>query len=323
MVILLGSFFIINKRISNGRSKSNSFLFLFLHLPNLCFFFFFVEFPWFSFHLLGMSDISKESVKKSLETGIYSLESKPDGATADWWSHFNRVRDADGKLLPFVRCRRCSSLFSYDNKKTGTSSLSTHTKHCRSSTSNGNQNIASLFGRQTISNVSAATKSRVTEALANMCATDIRPFDVVSGSGFAQFCQTLLDVGRKTHDQINAQALLPDPTTVSRRVQSIADGTTFYGCLSRFFHISLIERQREREREKERVSMKFRRKARTDLNLFQSLSISNQWFPFSQTKRTETEIFQQHGSTLRCHTRLLDQQIYFRFLSNNHYPLRK
>ena len=40
-----------------------------------------------------------------------------------------------------------------------------------------------MFSGPTTSNVSAETKRLVTEALAEMCAKDIRPFEIVAGSG--------------------------------------------------------------------------------------------------------------------------------------------
>lgn len=52
-----------------------------------------------------------------------------------------------------------------------------------------------MFNRPRTSNVSAETKRLVTEALAKMCAKDIRPFEIVASSGFEQFSQTLLDIG--------------------------------------------------------------------------------------------------------------------------------
>ena len=81
-----------------------------------------------------------------------------------------------------------------------------------------------MFGGPTTSNVSSETKRLVTEALAEMCAKDIRPFESVAGSGFKHFCQTLLDIGQKSKDYTDAQSLVTDPTTVSRHLQSMAEG---------------------------------------------------------------------------------------------------
>ena len=65
----------------------------------------------------------------------------------------------------------------------GTSSLSTHAKSCRVTQSNSNHNIMTTSSGPTTSNVSTEMKRLVTEALAEICAKDIRPFEVVAGSG--------------------------------------------------------------------------------------------------------------------------------------------
>jgi hypothetical protein len=185
-----------------------------------------------------MNTISKETVIRALEKGDYSLYSKSASATAVWWEFFDRIRNEEEKIVPFVRCRRCCSVLAFDSKKTGTSSLSTHAKMCRAPPPNSNHNIATMLGRSTTTSpVSADTKRLVSEALAQMCAEDIRPFEIVAGSGFEYFCQTLLDIGRKSKDYISISCLLPDPTTVSRRLQVLADGEN----LQYLFSVSLHE----------------------------------------------------------------------------------
>ena len=80
-----------------------------------------------------------------------------------------------------------------------------------------------MFASQSTTTIPAETKRVVTEALAQMCAKDIRPFEIVKGAGFESFCQTLLDIGRKSKERIDAQFLLPDPTTISRRIHSLVE----------------------------------------------------------------------------------------------------
>jgi len=46
-----------------------------------------------------------------------------------------------------------------------------------------------------------------------MCVTDIRPFDIVEGAGFQQFCRKLMQIGKKYRDGIEIKQLqeqLPD-----------------------------------------------------------------------------------------------------------------
>ena len=130
-----------------------------------------------------MSDVSKEFVKNALAKGDYSLYPISDSCTAEWWSTCDRIRDKEGNTAPFVQCRRCLSLLAYDPRKIGTSlSLSTHAKSRRATQPNSNHNTMTMFSGPTISNVSAETKCLVTKALAEMCAKDIPPFEIIAGS---------------------------------------------------------------------------------------------------------------------------------------------
>jgi len=52
----------------------------------------------------------------------------------------------------------------------------------------------------------------------------LRPYGTVSGRDFTLLCQTLLDVGRKLTTPTDISTVIPDATTVSRRVQVLAEG---------------------------------------------------------------------------------------------------
>ena len=130
-----------------------------------------------------MSDVSKEFVKNAHAKGDYYLYPKFDSCTVEWWSTFDRIRDKEGNTVDFVQCHRCLSLLAYDPRKIGTSPPSTHAKSCRAAQPNSNHNIMTMFSGPTTSNVSAETKRLVTEALAEMCAKDVRPFEFVAGFG--------------------------------------------------------------------------------------------------------------------------------------------
>ena len=130
-----------------------------------------------------MSDVSKEFAKKALAKGDHSLYPKSDSCTTEWWFTFDRIRDIEGNTVAFVQCRRRLSLLPYDPRKIGTSLHSTHPKSCRATKPNNNHNIMTMFNGSTTSNVSAETKSLLTEALPEMFAKDIRPFEIIAGSG--------------------------------------------------------------------------------------------------------------------------------------------
>ncbi|KAG0430922.1 hypothetical protein HPB47_022251 [Ixodes persulcatus] len=49
----------------------------------------------------------------------------------------------------------------------------------------------------------------------------MRPFDVVSGSGFKAAAEELTQIGAVC-GEVNAQNILPHPTTVSRKVADVA-----------------------------------------------------------------------------------------------------
>ena len=85
--------------------------------------------------------------------------------------------------MAFVQCRRCFSLLLYDPRKIGTLSFSTHAKSCHATQPNSDHNFMMMFSGPTTSNVSGKTKRLATEALAEMCAKDIRPFETVAGAG--------------------------------------------------------------------------------------------------------------------------------------------
>lgn len=170
-----------------------------------------------------MTSMSKSEIKRLLDKGDYSRHPKSGSNLAVWWVNFDRICNAEGKYMGFVQCRHCSSLLAYDPKKTGTSTLSTHANGCRGPASHKSRNIATMLGRSTTATVSAETKRTATEALAELCARDMRPFDIVTGVGFRQFCQALVDICQKIPEKVDIQSLLPDPTTISRRLQSLAE----------------------------------------------------------------------------------------------------
>ena len=129
-----------------------------------------------------MSGVWKKFVKSALAKGDYSLYPKSDLYTAECCSTFDRVRDKEGNIVAFIQCHRCLSLLAYDPKKIGTSSLSTHATSSRVTGPNSFHNIMTMFSGPTTTNVSAEMKPLVTEALVEVCAKDVGPFEIVAGS---------------------------------------------------------------------------------------------------------------------------------------------
>ena len=54
--------------------------------------------------------------------------------------------------------------------------------------------------------------------LVNFCTKDIRPFSIVDGKGFKEFCQTLITIGAK-NGNLDINDVMPSRVTVSRKVE--------------------------------------------------------------------------------------------------------
>ena len=169
-----------------------------------------------------MSTVTKEGVKRALEKGLYTNCDRPSTCSANWWKNFTCIIDENKCSIPFVQCVRCKSLLAYDSRKNGTSTLKAHSNSCKIPASGTHHSIDRMLAKS--SNVSADTKRLVADACARFCAYDMRAFEIVNGRGFQHLCQTLLSVGHEAKERMDASLLLPNPTTVSRRVQSLADG---------------------------------------------------------------------------------------------------
>ena len=80
------------------------------------------------------------------------------------------------------------------------------------------------MNRDNNSNTLAGVKHVFTEACAEFCVYDLRPYESVHGHGFQILCQSLLDLTRRNSHSIEAAAIIPNPTTILRRVQKLAEG---------------------------------------------------------------------------------------------------
>ena len=166
----------------------------------------------------------KEDIKKKIEQGVFKTCGKSPTATASWWDTFARIQDDNGNIIPFVQCVKCSSILAYDSNRTGSSAQKAHAEACRGggdASARRNQDIRTMLNKD--NNVSAAEKSSFIEACAKYCSFDLRPFETVNGHGFEILCQSLLDLAHKNPHRIEAANIIPDPTTVSRRVKNLAE----------------------------------------------------------------------------------------------------
>ncbi|CAF4299270.1 unnamed protein product [Rotaria magnacalcarata] len=140
-------------------------------------------------------------------SGIFNTCSKPASTTAQWWNTFVRIKDDKENIIPFVQCIKCLSIFAYESSKTGSSTHKAHAESCLgggSPSSSKNQDIIVMMNKDNNSNILAGLKRVFTEACAKFCAYDLHLAPQIS-------------------HLIEAAAIIPDPTTISRQVQKLAE----------------------------------------------------------------------------------------------------
>uniref|UniRef100_H3AVU8 HAT C-terminal dimerisation domain-containing protein n=1 Tax=Latimeria chalumnae TaxID=7897 RepID=H3AVU8_LATCH len=111
----------------------------------------------------------------------------------------------------YVQCKSCKTLLKHDSKKTGNSS--------------GAWPIQSYMISfvQSEKKIPVPKKSEITDKCVILCYKDIRPFETVSGKGFIELVQELINVGA-TYGRVSAgSSVLPHPSTISRRCRDIAE----------------------------------------------------------------------------------------------------
>ena len=60
-------------------------------------------------------------------------------------------------------------------------------------------------------------KQLITRSLGDMCAFNIRPFSIVSGTGFRSLLQNVLDIGVSSRNPMSVEDLLPDQVLTDKR----------------------------------------------------------------------------------------------------------
>ncbi|XP_071453927.1 transposable element Hobo transposase [Hetaerina americana] len=118
-------------------------------------------------------------LKKKILTGKFSLREKQNGKSPIW-GIFREILNESGDLLPqWVACHFCRNVYGYDNRKLGTSNLLKH-----------------KCGKGRVLPRSAIDlQDRVIDGCLKFVAKDLRPFDVVTGSGFMDLAETFVKAG--------------------------------------------------------------------------------------------------------------------------------
>uniref|UniRef100_A0A3Q2CJ70 BED-type domain-containing protein n=1 Tax=Cyprinodon variegatus TaxID=28743 RepID=A0A3Q2CJ70_CYPVA len=146
-----------------------------------------------------------EQIKGKLAIGeLHIVDNTSSKVKSDIWQTFGIIKDNDGNTVSgFAACKKCKKVLAYNSRKLGTSSLKKHTTDtCRDT---GVAAIDTYFLR----NAAALKppKQEDKEAITQLA--------VKFG---------LIDIGARV-GSVDAQQLLPDPTTVSRRLTNQVDDT--------------------------------------------------------------------------------------------------
>jgi len=166
--------------------------------------------------------MDKNEVNRKINAGDFVK--KPSFGKSDVWKNYFRVFNAsDESQMNWVICHHCKDAFFHDPHKTGTSKLKQHVEKCVKSASNSK--ITSFYNTTTAPNFSASEKAAVVDSLVSLCSKDVRPFQIVSGEGFQEFCEAIYTLGYK-HGSANDGCssigdLLPHRTTISRAANEL------------------------------------------------------------------------------------------------------
>ena len=161
---------------------------------------------------MANSNLNTEQVTLKIKNGEFLCQEK--SGKSDVWVNFEEVVDKEEQSIGYVICKNCSQIFKYDNK-IGTSSLKRH--KCPSNEKQ--PKITSFWGKKEIP---AAVKEATSKKLINLVCKDIRPFEIITGQGFKEFAQEMINIGA-TYGTVSVDNLLPHPTTLSRNVVKKAE----------------------------------------------------------------------------------------------------
>ncbi|KAF1377848.1 hypothetical protein PFLUV_G00205000 [Perca fluviatilis] len=136
------------------------------------------------------------------------------------WERFREVLNADDSSAGYVICNACEALYVYDSHKTGTSNMVHH--QCGATRSQPRlPNTTTSFVSRESKKVPSEVKSKFVDECVDLCCLDMRPFDIVSGKGFVQVAQTLINIGA-TYGAVDANGVIPHRQTVCDRAKQRA-----------------------------------------------------------------------------------------------------
>lgn len=124
-------------------------------------------------------------------------------------------------LVATPSAKRAKKVLAFKPCKLGTLSLRKHAETCCGKAVAGSIERFISKSKNELSTPDQPAKDAITKLAVKFVSRDVRSFETVCGEGFKELAQGLVDVG--TSGRVDTVTLLPDPTTVSRRLTKCAE----------------------------------------------------------------------------------------------------
>lgn len=145
-------------------------------------------------------------VAEKIANGVYTLSQRHKGI----WNVLSEILKEDETIVEgLVYCRTCRKLLKYSGHQT--SNLNRH-KGCQA-----------LKQPEVLKTVAADDKKNAIDICTAWVTEDCRPFSAITGSGLVKLVKFFIKKGATYGENVDVNDLLPDPTTISRKVQKSAD----------------------------------------------------------------------------------------------------
>lgn len=162
--------------------------------------------------------MSGQHIKIKLKNGEYKLTDKVNGKSTVWQKFKLILNENDEIIKGVVGCQYCLQVMSYHSHKTGTSSLIKHICSTINVPACSTRPVKSYCEKLKIP--SSEDKFKYMNMIVKYVCKDLRPLQFIS-SGFIELAQNFIDTGAQ-FGRVDANELLPDPSTLERAVKRIA-----------------------------------------------------------------------------------------------------
>ncbi len=154
--------------------------------------------------VLEFEEILKRISEGELETVHYNGNSAA-------WKVFNKIRyvKEPTKFVDYAQCKACKVLRTHTPEH-GTSTLKKH--KCK--------NAKEIIYKTVSPDTSNDMKNHLLQKSLEFCATDIISGDIISGTGFRNFAQALVDIGDR-HGNVNLSGILPKTALLTHHIQNL------------------------------------------------------------------------------------------------------